>query len=152
MWLVPLFVLSWITKINSNKWQMGPCSLQETIINVPPDYPHTIFVWIFIAWMTISKVSSILNVPFLTCPLDNTYTDSLQRTLVYIYDDWSRAWVANVRSQILRKKSTYPPTYEECNTSPLKLWKWIFWPLNFLKHDKSPPEAVLKNHSKSKKS
>jgi hypothetical protein len=28
MWLVPLLVLAWITKINSNKWQMGPCSLQ----------------------------------------------------------------------------------------------------------------------------
>jgi hypothetical protein len=28
MWLVPLLVLTWITKINSNKWQMGPCSLQ----------------------------------------------------------------------------------------------------------------------------
>jgi hypothetical protein len=29
MWLVPLLVLAWITKINSNKWQMGPCSLQN---------------------------------------------------------------------------------------------------------------------------
>jgi hypothetical protein len=28
MWLVPLLVLAWITKINSNKWQMGSCSLQ----------------------------------------------------------------------------------------------------------------------------
>jgi hypothetical protein len=28
MWLVPLLVLAWITKINSNKWQMGPCLLQ----------------------------------------------------------------------------------------------------------------------------
>jgi hypothetical protein len=27
MWLVPLLVLAWITKINSNKWQMRPCSL-----------------------------------------------------------------------------------------------------------------------------
>jgi hypothetical protein len=26
-----------------------------------------------------------------------------------------------------------------------------FLPLNFLKQDKSPPEAVLKNHSKSQK-
>jgi hypothetical protein len=31
------------------------------------------------------------------------------------------------------------------------LWKWIFYPLNFLKRDKLPPEAVLKNHSKSQK-
>jgi hypothetical protein len=29
MWLIPLLVLAWITKINSNKWQMGPCSLQS---------------------------------------------------------------------------------------------------------------------------
>jgi hypothetical protein len=28
MWLVPLPVLAWITKINSSKWQIGPCSLQ----------------------------------------------------------------------------------------------------------------------------
>jgi hypothetical protein len=27
MWLVPLLVLAWITKINSNNWQKGPCSL-----------------------------------------------------------------------------------------------------------------------------
>jgi hypothetical protein len=31
MWLVPLLVLAWITKINSNKWQMGPCSLQDHV-------------------------------------------------------------------------------------------------------------------------
>jgi hypothetical protein len=29
--------------------------------------------------------------------------------------------------------------------------KMDFLPLNFLKQDKSPPEAVLKNHSKSEK-
>jgi hypothetical protein len=28
IWLVSLLVLAWITKINSDKWQMGPCSLQ----------------------------------------------------------------------------------------------------------------------------
>jgi hypothetical protein len=27
IWLVSLLVSAWITKINSNKWQMGPCSL-----------------------------------------------------------------------------------------------------------------------------
>jgi hypothetical protein len=45
MWLVPLLVLSWITKINSNKWQSGPCSLHYP--------PH----------LRISGVSSLL--PFL---------------------------------------------------------------------------------------
>jgi hypothetical protein len=49
------------------------------------------------------------------------------------------------------KKSTPPPTYEGWNTSPPNLSKWIFYPLNFLKQDKSPPEVVLKNHSKSQK-
>jgi hypothetical protein len=34
-----------------------------------------------------------------------------------------------------------PPTYEN----------GFFYPLNFLKQDKSPPKAVLKNHSKSQK-
>jgi hypothetical protein len=32
MWLVPLLVLAWITKINLNKWQMGPCSLQLCLV------------------------------------------------------------------------------------------------------------------------
>jgi hypothetical protein len=35
----------------------------------------------------------------------------------------------------------HPPTYEN----------GFFYPLNFLKRDKSPPEAILKNHSKSQK-
>jgi hypothetical protein len=34
----------------------------------------------------------------------------------------------------------HPPTYETG-----------FFTLNFLKRDKSPPEAVLKNHNKSQK-
>jgi hypothetical protein len=41
-----------------------------------------------------------------------------------------------------------PPNYEGCNTSPLTYENGVFTPLNFLKQDKSPPEAVLKNHSK----
>jgi hypothetical protein len=49
------------------------------------------------------------------------------------------------------KSLLQPPTYEGWNTSPPNLWKWIFYPMNFLKQDKSPPEAVLKNHSKSPK-
>jgi hypothetical protein len=35
MWLVPLLVLAWITKINSNKWQIGPCSLQNWTAQLP---------------------------------------------------------------------------------------------------------------------
>jgi hypothetical protein len=35
----------------------------------------------------------------------------------------------------------HPPTYEN----------GFFTPLNFLKQDKSTPEAILKNHSKSQK-
>jgi hypothetical protein len=49
------------------------------------------------------------------------------------------------------KSLLHPPTYEGLNTSPPNISKWIFYPLNFLKQDKSPPEAVLKNHSKSQK-
>jgi hypothetical protein len=37
VWLVPLLALARITKINSNKWQMGPCSLQEGV----PEKRHT---------------------------------------------------------------------------------------------------------------
>jgi hypothetical protein len=44
----------------------------------------------------------------------------------------------------ISEKSTSPPTYEGWNTSPPNLWKWIFYPLNFLKQGKSPTEAVLK--------
>jgi hypothetical protein len=33
MWLAPLLVLAWITKINSNKWQIGPCSLHFATYN-----------------------------------------------------------------------------------------------------------------------
>jgi hypothetical protein len=50
----------------------------------------------------------------------------------------------------IEKKSTPPPTYEGWNTSPPPM-KRTFYPLNFLKQDKSPPKTVLKNHSKSQK-
>jgi hypothetical protein len=41
----------------------------------------------------------------------------------------------------MRARTHHPPTYEN----------GFFTPLNFLKQGKSPPEAVLKNHSKSQK-
>jgi hypothetical protein len=49
------------------------------------------------------------------------------------------------------KSLLHPQTYGGWNTSPPNLRKWIFYPLNFLKRGKSPPEAVLKNHNKSQK-
>jgi hypothetical protein len=49
------------------------------------------------------------------------------------------------------KKSTSPPTYECWNTSPPTYENGFFLPLIFLKQDKSPPEAILKNYSKSQK-
>jgi hypothetical protein len=48
----------------------------------------------------------------------------------------------------------HPPIYEGWNTSPPNgptYENGFFTPLNFLKQDKSPPAAVLKNHSKSQK-
>jgi hypothetical protein len=50
-----------------------------------------------------------------------------------------------------RKRSNSPPTYEGWNTSPPTYENRFFTPVNFLEQDKSPPEAVLKNHSKSEK-
>jgi hypothetical protein len=55
--------------------------------------------------------------------------------------------VKEMALQKKRKKSTSPPTYEGWNTLPPQPMKMDFLPLNFLKQDKSPPEAVLKNHS-----
>jgi hypothetical protein len=40
MWLVSLLVLAWITKINSNKWQIRPCSLQPPMS--PPLDQHRV--------------------------------------------------------------------------------------------------------------
>jgi hypothetical protein len=47
-----------------------------------------------------------------------------------------------------RKSLLHPPTYRGWNTSP-PTYETGLLPLNFLKRDKSPPEAVLKNHKKS---
>jgi hypothetical protein len=44
----------------------------------------------------------------------------------------------------MRAGTHHPPTAQ-----PMKMD--FFTPLNFLKQDKSPPAAVLKNHSKSQK-
>jgi hypothetical protein len=41
---------------------------------------------------------------------------------------------------LLRVGTHHPPTYEN---------GFFFYLLNFLEQDKSPPKAVLKNHSKS---
>jgi hypothetical protein len=62
--------------------------------------------------------------------------------------DWSSS------SQVLRfawEKSISPPTYE-AGTHHLSTYEnRFFTPLNFIKQDKSPPKAVLKNHNKSQK-
>jgi hypothetical protein len=49
------------------------------------------------------------------------------------------------------KRLLHPSTYEGWNTSHPNLWKWIFYPLNFLKQDKSLLKQFWKNHSKSQK-
>jgi hypothetical protein len=49
------------------------------------------------------------------------------------------------------EKSIPPPTYEGWYTSPPTYENEFFYPLNFLKLDKSPPKAVFKKHNKSRK-
>jgi hypothetical protein len=53
MWLVPLLVLAWITKINSNKWQMRPCSLHRSGLARPFD--PRILIWIY-QWIWSSDI------------------------------------------------------------------------------------------------
>jgi hypothetical protein len=41
------------------------------------------------------------------------------------------------------KSLLHPPTYGGWNTSPPNLWNWIFYTVNFLKRDKSPPWSSI---------
>jgi hypothetical protein len=56
-----------------------------------------------------------------------------------------------VVKKFLRKKSTSPPKLWGLKHITPNLWKWFFYPLNFLKRVKSPLEAILKKHNKSQK-
>jgi hypothetical protein len=49
------------------------------------------------------------------------------------------------------EKVYFTPQPMEVVTHHPQPMKMDFLPLNFLKRDKSPPKAVLKNHSKSQK-
>jgi hypothetical protein len=53
-------------------------------------------------------------------------------------------------TNITEKVYLPPQPMKNVTHHPLTYENGFFWPLNFLKHDKSPPEVVLKNHSKSK--
>jgi hypothetical protein len=48
-------------------------------------------------------------------------------------------------------KGTHHPQLMRAGTHHRQLMKMDFLPLNFLKREKSPPRAVLKNHSKLQK-
>jgi hypothetical protein len=43
------------------------------------------------------------------------------------------------------KSPLHPPTYDGWDTSPLSLWKWIFYLLDFLKQDKAPLKQFWKS-------